>query len=111
DELSELGKQKMIPRFEAFGFEITSLYIENLSLPKEVEQAMDKRTTMGVLGNMQQYQQYQAAEAIRDIAKNESGGLASAGMGLGAGASLGQVMAGALAGNQTPPAQPSQAPA
>lgn len=107
DELSELGRQKMAPRFASFGFEITSLYIENLSLPKEVEQAMDKRTTMGVLGDMQQYTQYQAAEAIRDVAKNDSGGLAGAGMGMGAGVSMGQVMANAM----NPQTSPAPAPA
>lgn len=100
DELSTQGKDKMQERFNAFGFEITSLYIENLSLPKEVEQAMDKRTTMGVLGDMGQYQQYQAAEALRDAAKNEGGGLAGAGAGLGAGAALGGMMSNALSGNQ-----------
>ena len=51
DELSEQGKEKMKERFSSFGFEITSLYIENLSLPEEVEKAMDKRTSMGVLGD------------------------------------------------------------
>ena len=88
DELSNQGKEKMQERFKAFGFEITSLYIENLSLPKEVEKTMDKRTSMGVLGDMNQYQQYQAAEAIRDAAKNEGGGLASAGAGIGAVAAI-----------------------
>lgn len=100
DELSNQGKEKMKDRFSEFGFEITSLYIENLSLPKEVEEAMDKRTSMGVLGNLGQYQQYQAAEALRDAAKNEGGGLAGAGAGLGAGAALGGVMANAFVGNQ-----------
>ncbi|PID03513.1 hypothetical protein CSV67_02400 [Sporosarcina sp. P2] len=99
DELSEKGKEKMMSRFAAFGFEITSLYIENLSLPKEVEEAMDKRTSMGVLGNMQQYQQYQVAEAMRDAAQNE-GGMAGAGVGMGAGMSMGQVMASAMNQNQ-----------
>ncbi|PID23041.1 hypothetical protein CSV61_00870 [Sporosarcina sp. P3] len=106
DELSEQSKEKMRTRFAAFGFEITSLYIENLSLPKEVEEAMDKRTSMGVLGNMQQYQQYQAAEAMRDAAQNE-GGMAGAGVGMGAGMGMGQVMANAMNQNQAPqpPAQ------
>ena len=99
DELSERGKEKMKSRFAAFGLDITSLYIENLSLPKEVEEAMDKRTSMGVLGNMQQYQQYQAAEAMRDAAQNE-GGMAGAGVGMGAGMGMGQVMANAMNHNQ-----------
>lgn len=103
DELSTQGKEKMQERFRAFGFEITSLYIENLSLPKDVEEAMDKRTTMGVLGDLGKYQQFQAAEALRDAAKNEGGGLAGAGAGLGAGAALGGMMTNAFAssGQQT----------
>lgn len=111
DELSTQGKEKMQERFSAFGFEITSLYIENLSLPKEVEQAMDKRTSMGVLGDLGQYQQYQAAEALRDAAQNEGGGLAGAGAGLGAGAALGGMMTNALSGNQQQTNQPTPPPA
>lgn len=111
DELSQQGKEKMVDRFKEFGFEITSLYIENLSLPEEVEKIMDKRTSMGVLGNLNQYQQFQAAEAIRDAAKNEGGGLAGAGAGMGAGAALGNMMAHAFQGNQQstqPTTQPDQ---
>lgn len=93
DELSQEGKNKFIPKFEEFGFELRSFYIENLSLPKEVEEAMDKRTSMGVLGNVQTYAQFQAADAIRDAAQNEANGLAGAGVGLGAGAAMGNMFA------------------
>lgn len=110
DELSEQGKTKMLERFKAFGFEITSLYIENLSLPEEVEKMMDKRTSMGVLGNINQYQQFQTAEAIRDAARNEGGGLAGAGAGMGAGAALGNMMANAFQGNQQQPVPPTAQP-
>lgn len=48
DELSEQGKKKMMPKFNDFGFSITSLLIENISLPEEVEKVLDKRTSMGV---------------------------------------------------------------
>ncbi|SHH57711.1 SPFH domain-containing protein [Clostridium grantii] len=92
DELSEQGKKKMIPKFENYGFQITSLLIENISLPEEVEKVMDKRTSMGVLGNLNDYAKYQAAEAMRDAAQNPNGGLAGAGVGLGAGAALGGAM-------------------
>lgn len=107
DELSTQGKEKMQERFNAFGFEITSLYIENLSLPKEVEEAMDKRTSMGVLGDLGQYQQFQAAEALRDAAQNEGSGLAGAGAGLGAGAALGGMMTNAF---NAPQQQTNEAP-
>lgn len=92
DELSEQGKKKMMPKFNDFGFQITSLLIENISLPEEVEKVLDKRTSMGVLGNLNQYAKYQAAEAMRDAAQNPSGGFAGAGVGLGAGAALGNAM-------------------
>ncbi|MET3656942.1 SPFH domain-containing protein [Sporosarcina psychrophila] len=107
DELSEKGKEKMKQRFSTFGFEITSLYIENLSLPEEVEKVLDRKTAMGVIGNMNQYQQYQTAEAIRDAAQNEGGGLAGAGAGIGAGAAIGSVMANALQGNHQQTNSPS----
>jgi membrane protease subunit (stomatin/prohibitin family) len=109
DELSEKGKEKMEQRFSTFGFEITSLYIENLSLPEEVEKVLDKKTSMGVIGDMNQYQQYQAAEAIREAARNEGGGLAGAGAGIGAGAAIGSVMANAFPGNQQQTNSPSPA--
>lgn len=99
DELSEASKFKLKQRFEEFGLQLTSLYIENISLPEEVEKVLDKRTSMGVLGNMQQYTQYQAAEAIRDAAQNTGGGAAGIGVGFGAGSAIGSLMADALKEN------------
>jgi membrane protease subunit (stomatin/prohibitin family) len=106
DELSEQSRAKLQPRFEAFGLSLVSFYIENISLPEEVEKVLDKKTSMGVLGNMQQYAQYQAAEAIRDAAQNEGGGFAGAGAGIGAGAAIGNIMGEAFRGMN----QPSQEP-
>lgn len=100
DELSEQAKNKLQPKFYEFGFELKTLIIENLSLPEEVEKVMDKRTSMGVLGNLNQYTQYQAAEAIRDAAQNSSG-MSGAGASIGAGAAIGNIMAEALRGNSS----------
>ena len=44
--------------------------MENISPPKEVEAVLDKRTSMGIVGNLDQYTQFQAAEAMRDAAAN-----------------------------------------
>lgn len=93
DELSEQSKEKLKPMFEKYGFELVSFYIENISLPEEVEKVLDKRTSMGVIGDMGKYAQYQTAEAIRDAANNQGGGLAAAGVGIGAGAAIGKMMA------------------
>lgn len=96
DELSEQAKVKLQERFDTLGLQLASFYFENISLPEEVEKMLDKRTSMGVLGNLQQYTQFQAAEAIRDAAQNPGNAFAGAGVGLGAGAVIGNVMADAL---------------
>lgn len=98
DEFGELALNKLQARFDNFGFQLVSFFIENISLPEEVEKALDKRTSMGVLGNLQQYAQYQTAEAIRDAAQNEGNPLAGAGVGLGAGVAMGNMMGEAMKG-------------
>jgi membrane protease subunit (stomatin/prohibitin family) len=95
DELSRFSKQKLGDEFKSLGFELTKFVVENISLPQEVEAAMDKRTSMGVLGDMGKYTQFEAAQAMRDAAQNPSGG-AGLGAGLGAGFAVGNVMAGAM---------------
>src|SRR4051812_38114519 len=47
----------------AYGIQIPKFIIENISLPPEVEEALDKRTSMGVLGNLDNYTKFQAANA------------------------------------------------
>ena len=107
DELSQYALQTLAPRIENLGLKLESFVIENISLPDEVEKAMDKRTSMGVVGDLNQYTQYQAAEAIRDAANNASG---AAGMsaGLGAGAVISQIMQQATQ-NAAAPQQPQAA--
>src|SRR5262245_46072380 len=95
DELSKLTRDKLNEEFKSFGLQLTKFFVENISLPQEVEAAMDKRTSMGVIGDVSRYTQFQAADAMRDAAQNQSGG-AGTGVGLGAGFALGNAMAGAM---------------
>ena len=95
DELGKFGKQKLQDEFKTLGLELTKFVVENISLPEDVEAAMDKRTSMGVLGDMGRYTQFEAAQAMRDAAQNPSGG-AGLGAGLGAGFAVGNAMAGAM---------------
>jgi membrane protease subunit (stomatin/prohibitin family) len=106
--LSQLALQQIAPDLAQMGLKLTLFYVENISLPPEVEKALDTRTKMGVLGNLNQYTQYQTAEAIPEAAKNP-GGLAGLGAGIGAGVAIGQQMTGAMAGQSTatPPPLPS----
>jgi len=93
DELSKLINEKIQPDFAEMGLNLAKFLIENISLPAEVEQALDKRSEMGIVGNLGAYAQFQAANAIEKSAENSIGGnLGAAGMGLGVGAAMmGQV--------------------
>jgi membrane protease subunit (stomatin/prohibitin family) len=93
-ELSAFVQRALNPQVETLGLTLTSFVIENISLPEEVEKTIDKRTSMGVAGDLNQYTKYQAAEAVREAANNESGGgMAGMGVGMGAGAAMGQMFA------------------
>ncbi|MBL1217654.1 MAG: SPFH domain-containing protein [Planctomycetes bacterium] len=107
DELGDFSTQRLGTAFGDYGLEVLQLTVENISLPPAVEEALDKRSSMGIIGNMQQYMQYQAAEAIEDAANNEGGGsgLAAGGLGAGLGIAFGQQMA-----NSMGPAQPGASP-
>jgi membrane protease subunit (stomatin/prohibitin family) len=107
DELGRFGRTKLSEEFKSFGLELTKFIIENISLPPEVEAAMDKRTSMGVIGDVGRYAQFQAADAMRDAAQNPSGG-AGTGAGLGAGFAIGNMMAGQMAGAMNPQQQHQQ---
>jgi membrane protease subunit (stomatin/prohibitin family) len=92
DELSAFGRGRIGPEFAAFGLELSKFFIENVSLPEEVEAAIDQRTKLGVLGDrLGQYTQLQAADAMKVAAANP-GGVAGVGVGLGAGVVMGQAM-------------------
>jgi membrane protease subunit (stomatin/prohibitin family) len=94
-ELGEAIRAKINEDFRGYGLEVTKFYIENISLPPEVEAALDKRSSMGALGDANRYMQFQAADALRDAAQNEGGG-AGLGAGLGAGFAVGGQMANAF---------------
>lgn len=112
DELGKVLIERINPDFLQYGLEVTQLVVENISLPPEVEQALDKRTSIGVIGDLNKYMQYQSAEAMRDAAKNP-GGIAGIGAGMGAGMAMANQMGQAMqqpAADQrsSPPPLPSQ---
>ncbi|MEM0983321.1 MAG: SPFH domain-containing protein [Planctomycetota bacterium] len=105
DELGQLLTERIAPEFGTYGLDLAKLLVENVSLPPEVEEALDKRSSMGIIGDLRKYTQFQAAEAIKDAAQNEGGGgLAAGGMGAGLGLAFGQQMGQALNTPATGPA-------
>lgn len=87
--------------FAEYGIELTRFLIENISLPEAVEEALDRRTSMGVIGNMTAYTQMQFADSLKDSANNPAGGGNLAGDAMGAG--IGLAMAGQMAGQMMNP--------
>ncbi len=111
-DLGKLVATAITSTIAGYGLSLPELYIENVSLPPAVEQALDKRTSMGVVGDLNAYTQFSAAEAMTTAAANPGG---DGGLGAGLGAGLGMAMAGQMAGNMNPWAaqqpQPAAAPA
>ncbi len=98
DELSELVKQKLQDEFKTMGLELSKFFVENISLPEEVEAMMDKRTGVGMMAPvMGAYTQMQVADAIPLAAQNP-GGVAGMGMGVGLGFGMGNMMGQQMAG-------------
>jgi membrane protease subunit (stomatin/prohibitin family) len=89
-ELSEQAKGIIAPRIAPLGLKLETFIIENISLPQEVEQAMDRRTSMGVAGDLDKYAKYQAAEALRESASNP--GMGGMGAGLAGAVMMGNMM-------------------
>ena len=82
--------------FGQYGVEINKISGLTISLPEEVQKAIDTRSQMSVLGV--NYMQYQAGQAMVDAATNPSGGnVAGIGVGLGAGIGLGGAVGGQFA--------------
>ena len=95
---AELGvkmKEALLPVFERYGLALDAFAVQNVSLPEELQQMLDKRIGVNMIGGMQAYTQLQTAEAIPLAAQNE-GGLAGLGAGVGAGLTVGQVMGQAM---------------
>jgi len=83
------------PSFTALGLELTQFVVENISLPDELQKSLDARIGMNMVGDLDKYSQFAAAQSLSVAAANP-GGVAGIGVGLGAGAAMGQAMASAL---------------
>lgn len=119
NEFSEKIGQVIVDEYKEYGLNLTKFLVSNISLPEEVEKALDKRSSMGIIGNMQQYTQFQAANAMEAAANNPNGGGASDGLGMGMGFAMAGQMMNSMNNNNnqnmqnqqvaTPPPMPNQA--
>lgn len=100
DELAKNGMMKLQSNFSDMGFELTQFIIENISLPEDVMLAMDERNKMSMLG-VDSYASYKTLDAMGKAAENPGSNMAGAGIGLGAGAAMGNMMASTLNDKKT----------
>ncbi len=96
DAFSAKLKAAVAPALLHYGLELTSFYLQSLSLPEEVQERLDRASSMRIVGDLKQYTQFEAAESLPLAAQNP-GGIAAAGAGLGAGLAIAQAISGATA--------------
>lgn len=102
-EFNKVATDQVGSHFLNLGLQLSNLVVENISFPEAVEKAIDTRSTMGVMGDtMDTFVKYQAANAMRDSAKNQSG-MSNIGVSLGAGAVIGDMMKESLKSNNDKP--------
>jgi excisionase family DNA binding protein len=95
---------------EKYGLEMSSFILENVSVPPEVEAAIDKRSSMAAVGNLNDYVKFQMAQGL----EKGGAGVGALGAELAVGASIAQQMVnqpGGILAQSTPPAAPAQATA
>lgn len=119
DEIGSGATSKIGQDFARYGLELTEFFINAISPPEEVQKAIDARSSMGAIGDLQAYTVYQAANSLGKIADNPAGQAGSV-VGMGVGAGYGVMLPGMIANamaqrpqvnpNQFQPPAPTSAP-
>lgn len=125
NEYSEKIQEIIKPSADGYGLDLTQFLVENISLPEAVQEALDRRSSMGIIGkeNMGAYTQMQFADSL---GKEGGAGMAGDAMGMGMGFAMAGQMAqtfsqpgaqqppqaamGGMAGGAVPPPMPGAAP-
>ncbi|RMD94805.1 MAG: antifreeze protein, partial [Alphaproteobacteria bacterium] len=79
-DLGRLVAAAIAPQLAEYGLEMPEFHVENISLPEAVEKVLDARSSMGIVGDLGRYTQFQAAQAMTEAARNPAGAM---GAGLG----------------------------
>jgi len=92
DEISKFCENKIKPEFLEYGIDLTKFLVSSITLPEDVEKALDSRSSMGIIGDLNRFTQFQAAQSMEDAANNPAGGGAASGMGMGMGFGMANMM-------------------
>jgi membrane protease subunit (stomatin/prohibitin family) len=95
DEIAAGTRVKVAADFAKYGLELVDFFINAITPPEEVQKAIDARTSMGAIGDLQSFTMYQAANSMAKMAEHQ-GGQGGNAMGLGMGAGFGMLLPGML---------------
>ena len=109
-QLGELLTTRIAPEFQDYGLELTQVLVENISLPPAVEEALDKRTSMGMIGDLNKYIQFGAAESMQTGASSGTGNAIEMGLGFAMANKMASDMTTPQIANQTVNALPAPPP-
>lgn len=92
DELSQELQKRLAADFEGFGLRLGQLYITSITPPDEVQSAIDDKSRMGLIKDMEKFMKLKAAMAMEKV--SDSSGEAAGGLGLGMGMLLPSMLSG-----------------
>jgi membrane protease subunit (stomatin/prohibitin family) len=111
DEIASGTRAKVTEEFGKYGLELVDFFINAVTPPEEVQKAIDARSAMGAVGDLNAFMKFQAANSMSKLAEQQGGvggGMGAGAMGMGMGAGFGMMMPGliqqAMAGGQPPAA-------
>jgi len=117
DEIAAGTRAKVAEDFAKYGLELADFFINAITPPEEVQKAIDTRSAMGAVGDLNAFMKFQAANSMSKMAEQGGGGMGGGAMGMGMGAGFGMMMPGmiqqAMAGGaqpQTPQPAPQPTP-
>jgi membrane protease subunit (stomatin/prohibitin family) len=85
DEIAAGTRVKVSDDFARLGLELVDFFINAITPPEEVQKAIDARSSMGAIGDLQAFTVYQAGKSMATLAENPGAGSNPMGMGMGAG--------------------------
>ncbi|MCE5266692.1 MAG: SPFH domain-containing protein [Planctomycetaceae bacterium] len=96
DDVAAGTRAKVADEFSKYGLELVDFFINSITPPEEVQKAIDARSAMGAVGDLNAFMKFQAASSMAKLAEQGGGGVTSGAMGMGLGAGFGMMMPGMI---------------
>ena len=106
EKFGEYITKSISPYFQEYGLELINIWVENISLPPEVERALDIRTSRAISGDLDEHLKYQSAQALGSSSSMSD--MASIGVGMAMAQQMAQNLSGYSTNHPTPPPPPNQ---